>query len=133
MKLRLNNNSIRLRLSQTEVQQIAAGETVTEMLYLGSSSLGFGYSMVPDSRSEQIEAIYADNHLKIIVPQNVSKAWAVSEEVTIRQVLHEGLEHENLLLIEKDFQCLHKRPDEDESDNFPNPKSLEDYQNCEKE
>lgn len=133
MKLRLNNNSIRLRLTQTEAHQIAAGNAVTEKLCLGSEAMGFGYSLVPDDKTEQIQAIYADNHLSVIVPQSIAKPWAVSEEVTIRHVLHEGLEHENLLLIEKDFQCLHKRPDEDESDNFPNPKSLEDYQNCEKE
>jgi len=131
MKLRINNNSIRLRLSQTEVGHILEGLTVTENLYLGNKAMGFGYSMIPDKKAKQIEAIYADNHLKVIVPVSLSGPWASSEEVTLRHVQDEGSEYENLILIEKDFQCLHKRPDEDESDNYPNPKSLEDYQNCE--
>ncbi|GGF49447.1 DUF7009 family protein [Echinicola rosea] len=130
MKLRINNNSIRLRLTQTEVQQVAAGKSITEHLLVGRNKPGLEYSLILEGNAQEVEAIFEDNHLKIILPEALAFAWASTDEVSIRHVQHEGQSYENILLIEKDFQCLHKRPDEDESDNFPNPKSLEDYNNC---
>lgn len=130
MKLRINNNSIRLRLSQTEVKEIAKGQSVTENLYLDNNSFGLAYSLIPDEKAPSISAHFFGNELKIYVPKSLSDDWSNSDEVTMRYIQNEGDEHENLILIEKDFQCLHKRPDEDESDNFPNPKSEEDYKKC---
>ncbi|AWW31418.1 hypothetical protein DN752_15530 [Echinicola strongylocentroti] len=128
MKLRINNNSIRLRLSQSEVQEVASGNSVTEHLYLGSSEMGMQYSLILDASTDDVEAFFEDGHLKVILPEELALDWASTDEISIRHVQHQGKTHENILLIEKDFQCLHKRPDEDESDNFPNPKSPEDYQ-----
>ncbi|UCS95269.1 hypothetical protein KZP23_09785 [Echinicola marina] len=130
MKLRINNNSIRLRLSQTEVKEIGKGNSVTENLYLGNNNLAIAYSLIPDEKTPAISAHFFGNELKVYVPKTLSDNWAGSEEVTMRHMQNEGDEHQNLILIEKDFQCLHKRPDEDESDSFPNPKSEEDYNNC---
>ncbi|WP_200975855.1 hypothetical protein [Echinicola sp. 20G] len=127
MKLRINNNAIRLRLSQTEVDKIGKGLSVTEQLFLGSKAMGLAYSLVPDENASTIQATYFDNLLKITVPKSMSTPWATTDEVSMRSTQHASSDFENLILIEKDFQCLHKRPDEDESDNFPNPKSFDDY------
>ncbi|AGA78165.1 DUF7009 family protein [Echinicola vietnamensis] len=130
MKLRINNNAVRLRLTQTEVQQVAAGKSVSEHLYLGSKEMGLAYSLVVDREASEVKALFKNNHLNVIIPETLALDWASTDEVSIKHVQHQGEPYENILLIEKDFQCLHKRPDEDESDNFPNPKSLEDYKNC---
>ncbi|QDH79222.1 hypothetical protein FKX85_09335 [Echinicola soli] len=130
MKLRINNNSIRLRLTQTEVQEVAAGKSVTEHLQLGNSETGLSYSLILDDSADDVKAFFVESHLKVIIPEELALDWASTEEISIKHVQHQGDIHENLILIEKDFQCLHKRPDEDESDNFPNPKSPEDYQKC---
>ena len=46
-----------------------------------------------------------------------AEEWANSDRVSLVNKSENGIS----VLIEKDFQCLHKRPDEDESQNFPNP------------
>ncbi len=50
-------------------------------------------------------------------------AWATTNQVSIRgeQQLEDGSTLG--ILVEKDFQCLTEREDEDESDMFPNPQA----------
>jgi hypothetical protein len=52
-----------------------------------------------------------------------AKDWANS----VREGIYydQGVSEDTILkiLIEKDFQCLHKRAGEDETDNFPNPRA----------
>ncbi len=128
MKLRINNNSIRLRLTQTEVDEVAKEEAVHQILKLGKNEL-LRYSLVPSKEVDNIVASIKDHEILVKVPASTSTRWAKTDEVSLKHVQKENSEHESIILIEKDFQCLHKRPDEDESDNFPNPKSIEDYEN----
>jgi hypothetical protein len=126
MKLRINNNSIRLRLTQSEVEEIGKGIAVCQTLNLyANKELNFGYSLIPLSKSEVINAQYTSNKLVITVPKSLATTWAGTDQVTLRHVQDKDTKSEVLILIEKDFQCLHKRPDEDESNNFPNPKATE--------
>ena len=67
--------------------------------------------------------------LEVPPPIHRAVAWAKTNEVSLHHVQDKGTDLECTILIEKDFQCLHQRHDEDESDNFPNPNSLEDNQN----
>ncbi|UXP32468.1 hypothetical protein N6H18_00570 [Reichenbachiella agarivorans] len=115
MKLRILNNSIRLRLNQTEVNTFAQEGIVSAELQFGINSLV--YSLKRDHKSQKVEANFEGNEISILVPVAIADQWILPEEV--------GFENDDQakvkLLIEKDFQCLHKRPNEDESDSFPNP------------
>ncbi|MDN3690537.1 DUF7009 family protein [Cyclobacterium jeungdonense] len=126
MKLRIHKNAIRLRLSQSEVDQIALGRPIYEELNLGEKQV-LQYALIPDQTLDSILARFSDQKLEIFVPLTLSTTWAKTDEVSLNQTQNEGTLQETLILIEKDFQCLHKRPNEDESDNFPNPKTPEDY------
>lgn len=118
MKLRIHKNSIRLRLSQTEVGKIAEGQAIVERLELGGAAENsFSYSLTPLAGCDKILAEFRQNNLKIAFPEPQAKEWANSEQVGVSELSGNGL----AILIEKDFQCLHKRPDEDETDNFRNP------------
>ncbi|SHN31400.1 hypothetical protein SAMN04488057_11924 [Cyclobacterium lianum] len=128
MKLRINNNSIRLRLTQSEVERIGKGYSLHQALKLGEDQV-LTYALIPRDKLDSPKATFLNQHLEVYLPSALGKSWAGTDEVSIRHVQQEGTDRECLLLIEKDFQCLHKRPGEDERDNFPNPKSLEDYQN----
>lgn len=126
MKLRIHNNSIRLRLSQTEVAQLALGRPIHQELNLGEKQV-LQYALVPDQTEKTIQARFAGQKLEISAPLSLLTTWAKTEEISLKQLQEEGSMQETLILIEKDFQCLHQRPNEDESDNFPNPKTPEDY------
>lgn len=118
MKLRIHKNSIRLRLSQQEVDIIGQGSPIIEMVEMGmGKENNFGYSLIPLDHIDQISAQYVQNILKVSFPSRKAKEWADTEMVSISNNAENNLS----ILIEKDFQCLHERPGEDESGNFPNP------------
>lgn len=118
MKLRIHKNSIRLRLSQPEVDQIGQGQNITESLEMGlGCEKHFSYCLMPMENCPGIGAEFEQNTLKIYLPKNQAAAWANSDGVGITHLTGNRI----TILIEKEFQCLHKRPGEDESQNFSHP------------
>ncbi|MEK6479666.1 hypothetical protein WJR50_19140 [Catalinimonas sp. 4WD22] len=121
MKLRIKGNSIRLRLTQSEVEDIAKGEAVKETVSFGDASPSFHYLLASDSTSKAVSVHYAEHTICIKLPQAQAKRWATTEQVSIEREIPLQGDESLYVLIEKDFQCLHQRPREDEQDNFPNP------------
>ena len=119
MKLRIKDNSIRLRLTQTEVEQIGNGDQIHNNLnFPGGERVSY---LLVGSAVENPEIDYKDNRISISVPTEILTIWANSNEVSLLYEL--SLDHDNVLklLIEKDFACLTPREDEDESDLFSHP------------
>ena len=120
MKLRILNSSIRLRLTQSEVDTVTTDGLVKGRLrFVGGES--FDYVLESSPVSEKLEAYISDGILVVQVPRSLIVHWAESDEVSIRsdQLLEDG-EHLKIL-VEKDFHCLSPREEEDESDMFPHP------------
>ncbi len=120
MKLRIQGNSLRLRLSQSELTQFAAHGTCEDHIDFPGKHLRFGLQ-----RESKIHAPLCtfDKHgIWVYVPTDWADTWIHEEEV--------GFSHEQVndsgetlhLLVEKDFQCLHRK-DVDQSDLFANPLS----------
>ena len=121
MKIRIKGNSIRWRLTQTEVENVDAGQIVQETVPFGKGQSSFRYALYADSETDKILATYVDHTLRIGIPPQQVKQWAGTDQVGLEEniVWEDGTTLH--VLVEKDFQCLHRRPAEDESDNFPNP------------
>jgi hypothetical protein len=119
MKLRLRGNSIRLRLSQTEVAQLAGEGRVEEFVEFGNDNSRFRYS-VRASAGSAVTATFDGGEICVCVPGDTLRKWAGSDEVTIGSDGPAPLR----ILIEKDFACLSARPGENESDMFPNPAAV---------
>ena len=120
MKLRILDNSIRLRLTQTEVDTVnSEGLVRGEVQFAGSNS--FAYVLESSPATVKPEAHISNNVLTVRVPQTDVSQWAESEKVSIasEQILDDG-EHLKIL-VEKDFACLAPREGEDESDMFAHP------------
>jgi hypothetical protein len=129
MKLRIRGNSIRLRLGESEVAQLAREGRVADSIQFSMSPLGgLAYTIVTSPDEKEILARYANNEIKITVPAAAAKQWANSEQVGLTRVQPVGDAAELSILIEKDFRCLAPRPGEDESDSFVNPA---DKKSCE--
>ncbi len=114
MKLRIKGNSIRFRLTQSEVQQLAAEGKVTETLKLGPT---LNYT-IQKNDAAFIEASYKLNEIKINLPISITDNWVHSNKVSIEQTIN-GDGEDILILIEKDFKCLKARPHE--ADMYPHP------------
>ena len=121
MKLRIRDNSIRLRLTQTEVTQ--AGE---EGVVRGTVSFGGGGDfeyVLRGSQDSDARADFSGNALTVSVPQGALRQWAESEQVSLSGSQPVGGGGELAILVEKDFACLAPREGEDESDMFPHPEA----------
>jgi hypothetical protein len=113
MKLRFHKNTMRLRLSQSEVAQLAANGSVYERIEFVSDQT-LSYELESADRADVV-ALFENNCIRIILPSASVQHWAGSDETGI-----EGECGPLRVLIEKDFQCLH--PDAEQSaDAFPNP------------
>jgi hypothetical protein len=126
VKLRIQGNSVRFRLTRSEVDALGADGSVSASVTFpdGASLL---YSVETSSMTGQPRAQYSSNRLVVQVPEAVARQWAATEQVSITgaQVLKDG---ELSILVEKDFACLAPREGEDASDMFPNP--LEGRETC---
>lgn len=123
MKLRILGNSLRLRVSQAEMSQIRSRGVVRQHVAFGPGRrLTYELRTVADGR---VCASFDDERICVTLPRAVAARWQEPDEVSIRgeQALPGG---ERLkILVEKDFQCLVPREDEDQSGLFPNPEKPE--------
>lgn len=122
MKLRIRDNSIRLRLTRGEVDSLHAdGFVKARTEFPGGHE--FGYELESSPASVQPEASFSDRVITVRVPEAMALAWASTEQVSMQgeQFLDDG--EKLTILVEKDFTCLAPREGEDESDMYPNPQA----------
>jgi hypothetical protein len=116
MKLRLKGNSIRLRLTQREVEQLASSGIVEEAIQFGPGKRSFTYAIEVSRDIVAVGAEYENERMRVLLPSSRTQSWASSGEVGIEA--SDGLLR---IVVEKDFACLKPRPGEDELGMFPNP------------
>lgn len=114
MKLRIRDNSLRLRLSRTEVGQLASSGECAATMALAAGE--FRYRVITELAAARPTAAFGDGCVTVSLPAPIVAAWARSESVSIR-----GEDGPLSILVEKDFVCLKPRAGEDESDLFPHP------------
>ena len=122
MKLRIRDNSVRLRLMRGEVETLREQGVVSARTgFPGGRE--FRYEVESSPANVTAAAFFSDNILTVRLPEATVLAWATTEQVSIDgdQVLVDG---DNLrILVEKDFVGLTGRDDEDELDMYPHPNS----------
>lgn len=120
MKLRIQNNSVRLRLTRTEVDRLARnGEVAAFTGFPGEQALRYAVkSGDPGSVAARFEA----DAIVVTIPAAEVHDWAMSDRVSIRgsEPLTGG--DSLAILVEKDFACLKPREGDDESDMFAHPR-----------
>jgi hypothetical protein len=121
MKLRLQSNSIRLRLKRAEVEQLTKLGRVEERIVVGSGLEDFfSYALESSPKVFAPQASLKNNHVLVEVPVETATKWATGSDVGIEASLSIGDGRELHVLIEKDFACLNGT-DEQNRDTFPNP------------
>ena len=123
MKLRIRGNSIRLRLTKVEVEQLGSEGVVGESIHFGGSSTPLVYEL-RTSRAETIFAEFDGRRIGIAIPFDEADGWMNSDSVSLEASQAIGEDAFLRILVEKDFACLTERSTEDESDAFPNPLAL---------
>lgn len=119
MKIRIKDNSLRLRLTQSEVDAFESTRKV-------SCTIGFpndnalSYTLLW-GQGDAYEADFNGQEITVTVPQAAGEKWLDPTQVGMEDQLSLPEGDSLRLLIEKDFACLTVREGEDESDMFPNP------------
>ena len=124
MKLRIRDNSVRVRLTRGEVDALRDNGVVSARTgFPGSRE--FQYRVESSPASVIPGAFFSDNVVTVRLPETTVLAWANSEQVSIagEQRLDDG--ERLMILVEKDFACLAPREGEDELDMFAHPDSGE--------
>ena len=123
MKIRIKGNSIRLRLTKTEVENFGKdGDFNEETQMLGGI---FRYQLKRSYNYENLAAEWIADENKIVfyMPEKIANEWVESNEVGFQHKMPLADGNKLFLLIEKDFVCL-DNTFEDQSDNYPNPNAV---------
>lgn len=121
MKIRIKGNSVRFRLTKTEVETFCREGIYQETTHFPSGSLI--YTLKGKSDIEELEADFEHNRIVIYMPQTELSTWASSDKVGYSNSVDWNDTSTLSLLVEKDFTCLDNTI-EDQSDNYPNPRLL---------
>jgi len=112
MKLRIKNNSIRFRLTKSDVSQLAEKGFLEDSISFGNTALTFA---VKATISQTITTTFVNDEITLFLPQHMIFGLANTDKVGFEDKA--GDLH---VLVEKDFTCL-ENVAEDQSDNYPNP------------
>ena len=121
MKLRIHDNTLRIRVTQSEVARLAAGNPVEQITEF-SPTTSLITLVKPSSQVRSTTATFQDNQLSVLLPLDAVTRWAHSDQVGIEASQAVGPDKTLSILIEKDFACMHSGT-EDNADAFPNPRS----------
>ncbi len=126
MKLRIINDSLRLRLSQNEVERFAADGMVEDSIRFGpATDQGLIYRIRRDDTVSTLRAELANNQIDIRVPTAAAAEWSGTKQVGIAFDQDIGDGRSLSILIEKDFARLKPRSPDDVVDKFPHPRASE--------
>jgi hypothetical protein len=121
MKVRIEGDSLRLRISRSEVARLLEGDCLEETIHFAPEACArFTYAVQQDRLTCKPTVQYTENRAAVLIPADQANAWGITDQVGITEDISLGNLGSLALLIEKDFACL-DRSDEDNEDTFQNP------------
>ena len=118
MKIRIKANSIRLRLSKSEVAKFGIDGYLEETTNFPGQQLI--YALQKASQWDDLTADLHQTKITVFMPEGMMREWVESEKVGYSSDMRIGDTGSLHILVEKDFVCLDETL-EDQSDNFENP------------
>ncbi len=116
MKIRMTQNSIRIRVRKSELQTLQQNQIIGESVtFLDGTVLKFGLKI--DKNSSIVGATMDQQGLFLFIPTKEAHQWIQTNQVGIESTINLADGEKLHLLIEKDFPCL-DRENEDKSDTF---------------
>ena len=121
MKLRIKGNSLRLRVTRSELATLIDTGRIEETIYFGSSEASrLTYALEHEPKLTGATVRYQPCQVAVVLPEREATAWAESGLVGIYATVDLGPVGGLDLIVEKDFACL-DLSDADNLDTFPNP------------
>lgn len=117
MKLRIQNNSIRLRLNRREVETFTKAGSLEEALEHSLGRLVYGIQSSTDA--PRAEVLVGSGRIHIVLPAEVARDWTGTDRVGISDEVEFGEGKRLSVLVEKEFRRLHGATND--PDLYPNP------------
>jgi len=121
MKLRIKGDSLRIRVTQGELQDFVTRGRVEDSIHFGGSR-ALAYRLTVDPEASQLTAQFERDVIEVRVPAKAAREWSDTNLVTLANTQSQG-GVDLQIFVEKDFACLQPREGEDESDHFAHPKA----------
>lgn len=119
MKLRIKGDSLRIRVTQTELQDFVTQGQVEDRIRFGPDR-ALAYRLALDPKASRLSAGFEHDSIEVRIPEADARNWSQTDLVTLAGTQEQsGVELR--IVVEKDFACLAPREGEDEADNFPHP------------
>lgn len=112
MKIRIKGNSLRYRLTKSDIAGLAETGYLQEQTNFPGRSFVY---LIKATDGDALAAEFVDNAITLFIPKPM-----VAELIHTDKVGFDNKSSPLYLLVEKDFTCL-DNVEEDQSDNYPNP------------
>jgi hypothetical protein len=122
MKIRIKDNTIRLRLTKTDVSQLKENGLITCKTVITPEQV-FQYTLKVDATIQSFSASFESNTMTISLSESQAHILTDTDDITIKGSQKNGEDGDLFILIEKDLQCLDES-DEDQSDMYENKKTV---------
>lgn len=123
MKLRIKGNSMRLRVSPSEMKRLLSAGRIEEVIHFGPEpDARLTYALEQAPSEDEMTVRYRPQEVTVILSAGNARAWAEGDEVGIYGSFNVG-NGQLELVVEKDFACLDKK--DGNEDTFPNPKGAQ--------
>ena len=121
MKLRIKGNSVRLRLTRSELEDFVSAALISESVHFGPApNARLTYALQHRPAIHDLLVEYEPGRFTIVMPTAMALKWSETDQVGIAAEIDIGPHGPLSVLIEKDFACL-DRGDAANADSFPNP------------
>jgi hypothetical protein len=122
MKLRIKGNSLRLRVSPSEIEHLLNTGRIEETIgFAPGQDARLTYALEHAACEKEIAVRYRPHEVTVILSTGAAHKWTEGGQVGIYGAVEiSGSQLE--LAVEKDFACL-EGDETDNADTFPNPKS----------
>ena len=110
MKLRIEDDTLRLRLSAAEVSEFASTGRVAAIMHFGIGSqqhMSYALERAADSEDAALHVRFDAAGLAVVVPAAVAHAWTTTEQNGFSENLPLAEARHLRVLVEKDLECRH--------------------------
>lgn len=121
MKLRIKSNSLRLRVTRSEIDMLIRTGRIEETIWFSAGAdCSLTYALELSHGVTSVTMRCTRPEIAVLMPASEAATWRSSDQVGIYATADLGPRGLLDLTIEKDFACL-DRSDADNLDTFPNP------------
>lgn len=120
MKIRIKSNSVRIRLSKSEVERFSKEGYIESVTPFVSGMLTYALEKRPDHYGHELSADFQNGAITMYIPERIANEWVNSDAIGFDTYMDVDNGEKLYLLLEKDFKCLDETV-EDQSDNYENP------------